>query len=212
MTDRQLFTLEAGALYERPAHQLLAAARALRGLPGPQDPSQARALRAAARRTGRTIVEVDGGQVLLGWDADAEGVWAGEGMGTVRSARPAQPRLFRALAACLRCCWVDPDAPIYPARSASIEDVLATVDALAGVHEAGESGLAGRRHARGALTTLDAAGLIVLDQAEKRVALGPVIATWPERDVSVLRGLWPRLPVPPAGGPTGTHGESERES
>jgi hypothetical protein len=197
MTDRSPAGMRPDVIYGRSAHQVLAAARALRVLPGPQDPSQARTLHLAAGRAGRTVVEVDRGRVVLGWDTDAEGVWAAEGMEAVRSARPAQPRLLRTLAACLRCCWVDPDAPIYPARSASIEDVLAAASTLGGINEADESGPAGMRHTRGALTTLDAAGLITLDGAERTVALGPVIATWPEQDVSVLRATWARLPAPP---------------
>lgn len=196
MTDRSPVAHPTHSLYERPTRHLLAAMRALRTVPGPQDPSHARALRSAARRTGRTIVEVSRGQMLLGWDADTEGIWAGEGMASVRSARPAQPRLLRALAACLRCCWVDPDSPIYPAVPASIDEVLAAVASLSGTAEPNDSGLAGRRHARGALTTLDAAGLIVLDEHEGTVSLGPVIATWSERDISVLRGVWLRLPEP----------------
>lgn len=197
MSHRLPIGLVPDLVYGRPARQLLAAARALRVLPGPQDPSQARALHDAAHRTGRTVVEVVHGRVLLGWDADAEGVWAGDGMETVRSARPAQPRLLRTLAACLRCCWVDPDGPIYPAHTVSIDDVLAAAGALGVGNESGESGPAGMRHTRGALTTLDAAGLVVLDEAQRTVALGPVIATWTERDISVLRGLWARLPAPP---------------
>ena len=197
MTDRLPSGMRPDALYGRSSRELLAAARALHVLPGPQDPSQARTLHLATSRIGRTVVEVDHGRVLLGWDPDAEGVWAGEGMDAVRSVRPAQPRLLRTLAACLRCCWVDPDTPIYPAQPASIEDVLAAASTLGGVDDAGESGLAGMRHTRGALTTLDAAGLIALDEAERTVVLGPVIAMWPERDVTVLRGVWARLPAPP---------------
>jgi hypothetical protein len=211
MTDHAFVELPAHTLYERPTRHLLAVMRARRVVPGPQDPSHARALRSAARRTGRSVVEVRGGGVLLGWDADAEGVWAAEGMDAVRSTRPAQPRLLRALAACLRCCWVDPDTPIYPADSARIEDVLAAVLTLAGPTEANESGLTARRqHARGALTTLHAAGLIVLDEHEGSVSLGPVIATWSERDVSVLREAWPRLPELPVDRRIPVHRPSRR--
>ncbi len=186
-------------LYERPARQLLAALRALRTAPGPENSSDARLLREAVRRIGRTVIEVHDGQVLLGWDADAEGAWAGEGMDSVRSARPAQPRLLRTLAACLKCCWTDVDAPIYPTASASVANILLAAASMGARNEAGDANLGGIRHARGALTTLDFAGLIVLNQAEQTVRLGPIIATWPERDVSVLRGVWPRLPQPPVG-------------
>lgn len=194
---RRVHDLDPGLLYDRSAPQLLAALRALRTVPGPLEMSQARALRAAAGRTGRTVVEVGGGRVLLGWDADAEGIWAGEAMEGVRSARPAAPRLLRALAACIRCCWPDPNGPLYPARSAKIDDVLAAVVALGSIKDAADPGAAGERHVRGALTTLDFAGLITRDQTDGTLSLGPVIATWPERDVAVLRSAWSRLPMPP---------------
>lgn len=188
-------------LYERPARELLAALRALRTAPGPESQSEARLLRAATSRIGRTVVEVHDGQILLGWDADAEGVWGGDGMEAIRSVRPAQPRLLRALAACLKCCWTDPDAPIYPAGSARIDDVLAAAVSMRAPMDAGDANYGGTWHAQGALTTLDFSGLIVLNRREQTLTLGPVIATWPERDVMVLRGLWPRLPQPPAGRP-----------
>jgi len=176
---------------------LLAALRALRTVPGPLEEPQVRALRAAAGRAGRTVIEVDGGRVLLGWDADAEGVWAGEAMEGVRSARPAAPRLLRALAACIRCCSPDPDTPLYPARAAKITDVVAAVVTLGSISDAGDPGVARERHVRGALTTLDSAGLISLDLAHGTLSLGPVIATWPERDVRVVCNAWSRLPKTP---------------
>jgi hypothetical protein len=83
MTDRLRSGLRPDALYGRSSRELLAAMRALRVVPGPQDPSQARMLHLAATRIGRTVVDVDRGRVLLGWDPDAEGVWAGEGMDAV---------------------------------------------------------------------------------------------------------------------------------
>jgi hypothetical protein len=206
VTDsRQTRDLDPGLVYGRPAPQLLAALRALRTVPGPLESSQARALLAAAGRTGRTVVEVDGGRVLLGWDADAEGIWAGEAMEGVRSARPAAPRLLRALAGCIRCCWPDPDAPLYPARPAKIADVLAAVVTLGSIKDAGDPGFAGELHVRGALTTLGFAGLITLDQADGTLSLGPVIATWPERDVAVLRTAWSRLPARPPTRARGDH-------
>lgn len=183
-------------LYNRPERQLLAAARALRVMPSPLDPTQARKLNAAARRIGRTVVEVDRGRVLLAWDAGTDGVWASEGLELVRSLRPAQPRLLRTLAACLRCCWADPGEPIHPSRRASIDDVLAAAGTLGTVDESAELGPTSK-HTRGALTTLDAAGLIVLNEAERSVALGPVLATWTDREISVLRSAWARMPAPP---------------
>jgi hypothetical protein len=202
----QIHDLDPGLVYDRSASQLLAALRARRTIPGPLEEKQVRALRAAAGRTGRTVVEIHGGRVLLGWDADAEGVWAGEAMEGVRSMRPAAPRLLRALAACIRCCWSDPDAPLYPAQPAKIADVVAAVVALGSIKNAGEPGIAGERHARGALTTLDSAGLITLDQEDGTLSLGPVIATWPERDVGILRSTWSRLPATP---PIRTQGDGD---
>ena len=198
MTDGgQIRNLDPGPVYNRSASQLLAALHALRTIPSPLEERQVRALCAAAGRAGRTVVEVQGGRVLLGWDADSEGVWAGEAMEGVRSTRPAAPRLLRALAACIRCCWPDPDAPLYPAQPAKIADVVTAAAALGSIKNAGESGIAGERHVRGALTTLDSAGLITLDQEDGTLSLGPVIATWPERDVGILRNAWSRLPATP---------------
>jgi hypothetical protein len=50
---RHTRNLDPGLVYDRSAPQLLAALRALRTVPGPLESSQARALRAAAARTGR---------------------------------------------------------------------------------------------------------------------------------------------------------------
>lgn len=200
------------AFYEGPSRQLLAILRALRTIPGPDREAEARMLRAAAHRIGRTVIDANDGRVLLGWDADAEGAWAGDGMDSIRSTRPAQPRLLRTLAACLRCCWADPETPIYPAGPASIDDVLAATASLTAPYEVGEAKLGGARHTRGALTTLDSAGLIVLNLAEQTLTLGPVIATWPERDISVLRGAWSRLPQPPASRPAAVAGQPAEPS
>lgn len=187
--------IESSLIYRRPGPQMLAAMRAMRTVPAPGDADQVRALRTAARRTGRPVVEIAGGRVMLGWDAETEGLWAAEGMDAVRAAHPAQPRHLRALAACVRCCWPDPQMPIYPSRSAPVDAVVTAAVRLTSGGDA--QGEAARRHARGALTTLDAAGLIIIDSGGW-LTLGPVIASWTARDVAVLRQAWTRLPGPSA--------------
>jgi len=186
------------ASHRRSDRELLAAFRALRTIPGPEDGAQARAVLAAASRIGREVYEVHEGQIMLGWSADTEGAWANEGMGAIRSLRPAQPRLLRTLAACIRCCWIDPETPLYPSASARIDDVISAVASLRSPTDVGDANVGHTSHARGALITLDFSGLIVLDLTDQTVTLGPVIAAWPERDISVLRGIWPRLPQPVA--------------
>lgn len=185
--------IEANQLYLRPGPQIVAAMRAMRTVPEPVDDQQARALRAAVRRSGRPVIEIAGGQIMLGWDVETDGLWAADNMQAVRAAHPAQPRHLRALAACVRCCWPDPQMPIYPSRPAPVDDVVTAAVRLASGGDG--HGDAARSHARGALTTLDAAGLITID-SEGAVTLGPVIASWPTRDIAVLRQAWTRLPGP----------------
>lgn len=197
MTDIPTARFPTPWLYDRPSPQVLAILRVLRAVPAPTEPGHSRTLRAAAGRTGRILVDAEGGRLVLGWHADADGVWAGDAIDGIRSARPAAPRILRTLAACIRCCWPEPNAPLYPSAIARVNDVLAVAAALSAAQEIRDSGLGVERHAKGALTTLDAAALIDLDRASATLRLGPVVATWTERDISVLREVWYRMPTPP---------------
>lgn len=189
-------SITAAAVYERPAPQVLAALRALRTAPAPATADQLRTLNRATTAAARTPIEVPGGRVILGWDPDTDGVWAGEEMAALRSVRPAKASLTRALAACLRCCWPDPTQPLYPGQPAAREDILDAIISLGAIGGPDDPGRGGTIHAKGALITLEASGLIEHDHATGTVTLGPVVATWSVRQEATLRANWDRLPAP----------------
>jgi len=121
-------------------------------------------------------------------------------MAALRATRPAQARLTRALAACVRACWPDRDQALYPGVPASRADILDAIISLGAIGGHEEStGKGGAIHAKGALNTLQGAGLIE-QHADGTITLGPVTATWSERDQGTLRANWHRLPTP-----TGQH-------
>lgn len=142
-----------------------------------------------ARAAGRRLVTLPGGQAVLAWVEASEPSWPTDGSGPRRLP---STRTVLAFSACLRACWPDRDGEPYPGRSAQTESVVAAVAALSGTPV-----VASRRHTVGALTTLAAAGLVVLDDGGA-VRLGPRVGEWDERQVAQLRDLWPRLPVPTA--------------
>lgn len=188
-------SVDPGVVYDRPAPQVIAAMRALRTVPAPATQDQHRRLSVATTAAARTAIDVTGGRITLGWDADADGVWASEEMTLLRSARPAPARLTRALAACLRACWPDRDKPLYPGVRAPRAGILDAIVSLGAIGNQDDPGKGGSIHAKGALITLEAAGLIE-QHPDGTVTLGPVIATWPERDLATVRANWDRLPTP----------------
>ena len=174
----------------------LARLRASGTLARPDDPVELRALATAASRAGRVLIDVAGGRVALGWPSDAEAVWTDWDL---ELRHRAAPRLARTFAAVLRACWPDPAAPLYPGRPAAVAEVLyaaATLGTISGADDAAE---ASDRHAKGALVTLSAAGLVELDRAAGLVRLGPAVACWPDGDAETLRQAWSRLPAAPDG-------------
>lgn len=171
---------------------LLGRLRAAGTLPRPDDPAQLRALGSAAARAGRTVVDVAGGRVALGWPDDADTAWADDDLGLRDKAAP---RLARTFAAVLRACWTDPATTLYPGTPAAVAEVLDAFASLGTISGADDGGDASDRHAKGSLVTLDAAGLIEYDPAEQTVRLGPGVAAWPVADTDALRQLWHRLPT-----------------
>lgn len=175
----------------------LARMRAAGVAPRPDDPSRARALSAAAQRAGRTLVDVRRGRVVLGWLEDADTSWGSDDL-DLRDR--AAPRLARTFAAVLRVCWPSPDSPLYPGVTAGVDDVLeaaATLGTISGVEDGGD---AADRHAKGALVTLDACGLVELDRETSTVRLGPAVACWTDADTETARQAWSRLPATPGEG------------
>src|SRR5688572_8344961 len=103
----------------REAAVALARMRAARTLPRPAEPGSMRALRAAATRAGRTLVEVrdgEGAALALGWLEGSEPP-TDPASGVVR--RQLSPLTLLVFAACLRACWPNRDADPYPGVSAT---------------------------------------------------------------------------------------------
>lgn len=178
-----------------PGPAALARLRALGTVPRPDDPAGSRSLKTAAGRAGRVLVDVAGGRVALGWPEDADTAWADDGL-ALRDR--AATRLARTFAAVLRSCWPDADAPPYPGGAAAVDDVLAAAASLGTIGGAEEGGQSASWHAKGALVTLAACGLIELDKETGAVRLGRAVACWNDVDVDTVRQAWGRLPAPPA--------------
>lgn len=155
-------------------------------------------LDAAAGRAGRRLVEVTTPEsttvtVTLGWVEGSEPV-AGGDSGVVRTEMPDE--LVLTFASALRACWPDPDDVPFPGHWASAEAVLgarAIMGTLSGSD--GNDGRSAEFHRKGALRRLREAGCLVGD--EQQVRLGPIVATWSEEQVNVLRAVYEQLPVAP---------------
>ncbi|GAB3285117.1 hypothetical protein GCM10027563_17620 [Parasphingorhabdus pacifica] len=106
----------------------LAQIRVWRAITSPDD-ADLTDLRAAAARAGRRLVELRSGdsgvELTLGWreevplTPDDTGGPGGAGEGTVV-----------VFAACLSCCWPDPDAPIFPGEPTTFEKLRQTLAPL----------------------------------------------------------------------------------
>ncbi|MDW4572668.1 hypothetical protein R8Z57_07745 [Microbacterium sp. M3] len=147
----------------------------------------------AIRQSGRTVVDLRDGQVTCGWSDLTDDAWSGDGIEQVRWSRQPAPRLARTMAAVLRCCWPVRDASLYPGQPSSKGQILNAYAKL-GAIGSDEIGDGVSRHAIGALTTLEATGLVTWDRDDDSIRLGPVVATWSSRAEETLRVNWDRLP------------------
>jgi hypothetical protein len=99
----------------------------------------------------------------------------------------------RVLAACLRCCWQDPGAPIWPGTASSYDSAVEVFRAITmREDQLSDSAMTG------ALRRLAASGWLLWDPVRREVRLGPRTATWSEADLTSLRELWRNLPAPAA--------------
>jgi hypothetical protein len=98
---------------------------------------------------------------------------------------------MRVLAACLRCCWVDPGSEIWPGVPARLEDV-----ALVFAHLVpGRDRLTRHRTLLGGVRRLAWSGWLRFDEQTKVVQLGPRVAAWGPLELSTLRELWRLVPT-----------------
>jgi hypothetical protein len=97
----------------------------------------------------------------------------------------------RVLAACLRCCWVDPGGSPWPGATASYETAVAVFRAITmREDQLSDSAM------KGALRRLDTSGWLSWEPTRGEIGLGPRVAAWEEADLSSLRELWRNLPDP----------------
>lgn len=160
----------------------LAQMRVWRTITPPEDDADLTDLRVAAARAGRRLVELRGGdsgvELTLGWreevplTPDDAGGPSGAGEGTVV-----------VLAACLSCCWPDPDAPIFPGMPTTFEELRQTLAPL------------GIQNVTHAVNRLRRWGYLVTDLVDGAIRLGPAVATWTQADVDSLRREHSRLPA-----------------
>jgi hypothetical protein len=95
----------------------------------------------------------------------------------------------RVLAACLRCCWVEPTGPMWPGVSASRDEVAAMFGEITNRDKD-----ASNRALLAAIRRLAGAAWLLWDEPGQTVRLGPRVAAWGSADLSALRELWRMLP------------------
>lgn len=176
---------------------LLARARALRVVRVPDEADVLRGLGRAAEAVERRLLPVDladgGAGLLMTWGEDVELVGICQERGGTH--REASPSVLLMLGACLRACWTDVDQAPYPGVAVAEEEVLAALVSPDAVPV--RTGIA--QHAptapyRSALRILRACGYLVADAGDGLVRLGPMVASWSERDVAELRHGYLCLP------------------
>jgi hypothetical protein len=98
---------------------------------------------------------------------------------------------LRVLAACLRCCWTDPGADIWPGRVAGVEEIAVVFTRLV----PGRDPLTRHRTLVAGLRRLAAAGWLLFDETGAAVRVGPKVASWTTLELSTLRELWRMVPA-----------------
>lgn len=97
---------------------------------------------------------------------------------------------LRVFAACLRCCWPDPGAELWPGEPAD----LTYVDQVLQQLTPGRDQASRRKLLSAGLRRLEAPRWVL--QAAGRVRLGPRVAGWGPLELSTLRELWRMIPEP----------------
>jgi hypothetical protein len=157
------------------------------------DPGMA-ALRAAADRAGRALVDLADGRLTLGWLEDSEPVGGGDtGVPRIKP----KPSVALTFLAALCACWPDKDTHPYPGQTATEERVLAALATLGPLRDPSGDGTGTERHQKGAFVVLRGAGFLDRDSDPSVVRLGPRVAVWSDREVQVLRHNYGRMPTAP---------------
>jgi hypothetical protein len=99
----------------------------------------------------------------------------------------------RVLAACLRCCWPEPNGSPWPGVAASWERVTAVFRVITDNRDDRVSNIALVAGVR----RLAGAGWLRWSESTREVNLGPRVAGWSDPELSTLRELWRLIPVIP---------------
>ncbi|EWM19161.1 hypothetical protein [Kutzneria sp. 744] len=162
----------------------LARLRATRTAPEFAVPDAAELVRVAERAGRALAIAEDGDQVpvlVLGAAAD---FLPEDGDGFTRPVATGPVRLV--MAVCLRCCWLDPDLPIYPGRPTTVGEIQAVLAALGESYDAPRLGRP--------LMALRVTGYLRRDG--DLIRLGPKVALWSTSELTALRQLHELLPEP----------------
>jgi hypothetical protein len=175
----------------------LARMRALRLIAVPWAEEELALLQETAAAAGRRLIDVAGNRgarsLMLGWPADVDplAVLGGDG----EDLPGATPTTCLVLAACIGCCWPDPDVPLLPGLPVSENDVL---DALASFtrpgRPVGESSRTRQTHWKSAIRRLRACGFLMPDGGDPMIRLGPALAGWGDVEVRHLQDRYADLP------------------
>jgi hypothetical protein len=177
-------------LYDRPGPQIVAAVRLLGVAPAPRDATQLAALDGAADAARMRVVTLADGITLIR-DPDTDGLWGSPELAGARAKGPATDKLQMTLAACLRLCWDDLNAPMLPGKTVTRAQIVELTSRLRFADRGGALG-GFDAHVVGAVRTLTDAGYLSLDDGNVR--LGYAMSTWTARDIATLRGAWDRFP------------------
>jgi hypothetical protein len=175
----------------------LARIRALRLVAVPWAAEKLALLQETAEVAGRRLIDVAGDHgahaLMLGWPTDVNPMAVLGADGENLSGAP--PTTCLVLAACIGCCWPDPDAPLLPGIPVPESQVL---DALAGFtrpgRPVGESLQVRQTHWRPTVKRLRACGFLAAEEKDSLIRLGPVLAGWGDVEVRCLRDRHADLP------------------
>ncbi len=175
----------------------LARMRALRLICVPWAAEELALLQETAEVAGRRLIDVAGDHganaLMLGWPTDVNPMVV---LGADGEDLPgATPTTCLVLAACIGCCWPDPEAPLLPGIPAPESQVL---DALARFtrpgRPVGESLQVRQTHWKPAIRRLRACGYLISGEGESPIRLGPALAGWGDAEVRCLRDRYADLP------------------
>lgn len=165
----------------------------------PTDRAELSALRTAAHRAERRLVEVSGqleaASLIGAWPVDDDPLSREDEAPYFRSLSPTD---LLVLAVCIRWCWQDSQAPMYPGAVVSESEVLdALQDLSPSSHMATLQALRTiRGNHKSSIERLTACRYLERSHPVCQLVLGPMLALWSDEDVSALRAQLHRIPGP----------------